>query len=105
MEAIMIRLDDSSSPAVLTVEGEIDMATVEVLRAELDRVLADDTDVVVDLGGVSFLGAAGMRVFLGAASTLNGSGPLRFVHAERLEWLLDVVGLGTVDGIEICDAG
>jgi hypothetical protein len=44
-------------------------------------------------------------VILAAASTLNGSGPLRFVRAQRLAWLLDVVGLGTLRTIEICDAG
>ena len=104
MEALTIVVDDTVSPRVLRIDGEIDMATVDQLRAALGRALADDPTTVVDLGGVTFLGAEGMRVFLGAASELNGSGPLRFVHAQRLAWLLDLVGLNTVTTVEICDA-
>jgi anti-anti-sigma regulatory factor len=80
------------------------MATVDELRTSLDAVLSDHSDVVVDLGGVTFLGVAGVRVFLRAAAALNGSGPLRFVHAERLVWLLDLIGLDDVTSIEIYDA-
>jgi anti-anti-sigma factor len=105
MEALRIRLDDSASPSVLIIEGEIDLATVDHLRAGLERALTQHTDLVVDLGGVTFLGAAGLRVFLRAASALNGSGPLRFVHAARLAWLLDTVGVNTAEIIDICDAG
>jgi anti-anti-sigma factor len=105
MQAFAIHLDDATSPSVLTIEGDIDMATVDELREELDRALAHDADVVVDLERVTFLGVAGVRVFLRAAAALNGGGPLRFVHAERLVWLLDVIGLNDVDTIAICDAG
>jgi anti-anti-sigma factor len=104
MELLTIRLDDTQTPPRLEIDGEIDLATVDTLRTELARVLADVPTVVVDLDGVTFMGAAAVRVFLGAATALNGSGPLRFVNAERLAWLLDLVGLKTVESIVICDA-
>jgi anti-sigma B factor antagonist len=104
MEVLQIHLDHAHDPPVLEVSGEIDMATADELRQQLGRALADDPRLVVDLGGVTFMGAAGIRVFLRAASGLNGSGPLRFVNAERLAWLLDVVGLKPVESISICDA-
>jgi anti-anti-sigma factor len=88
----------------LRIEGEIDIATAEELRDVLARVLGDTPTTVVDLAGVSFLGVAGVRVLLGAAKAVNGSGPLRFVNAQRLAWLLDLVGPKTVESIEICDA-
>ena len=92
MENLRVRLDDSTTPPVLKIEGEIDLATTDDLGATLDRVLTDTPDVMVDLEGVTFLGVAGVRVFLGAAATLNGAGPLRFVNAQRLAWLLDEIG-------------
>ena len=105
MKALRIRLDDSITPPVLQIEGEIDLATTDELRAELERALEDAPTLVVDLEGVSFLGVAGVRVFLGAAAALDGAGPLRFVNAQRLAWLLDVIGLHAVDTIEIREAG
>lgn len=104
MEPLTIRLDDTTDPPTLDIDGEIDLATVDHLRAELDRALAASPTVIVDLDGVTFLGVAGVRVFLGAATALNGSGPLRFVNAQRLEWLLGLIGLDAVERIEILDA-
>jgi anti-anti-sigma factor len=103
MDALTIDLDDASNPRVLTLGGEIDLATADELRAVLDRALADDPDVVVDLRAVTFIDAAGIRAFLGAASVLNGSGPLRIVNAPRLAWMFELVGLGDLDTIEIDD--
>ena len=105
MENLTVRLDDSTTPPVLKIEGEIDLATTDDLGAALERVLTDTPDVVVDLEGVTFIGVAGVRVCLGAAAALNGAGPLRFVNAPRLAWLLDVIGLQAVDTIEIREAG
>ena len=105
MEALRINLDGSTTPPMLKIEGEIDLATTDELAVTLERALADVPNLMVDLEGVTFLGASGVRVFLSAASALNGSGPLRFVHARRLAWLLDVAGLQPIDTIEICDAG
>jgi len=105
MHTFRVRLDDTTDPPVLHIQGEIDLATTDELRAELDRALEDAPTLVVDLEGVTFLGVAGVRVFLGAAATLDGAGPLRFVNAQRLAWLLDVIGLHAVDTIEIREAG
>jgi anti-anti-sigma factor len=103
MDALSARLDDATAPPVLVVEGEIDLANADELRALLDRTLRDVPELTVDLGGVRFLGAAGVRVFLGAAARLNGTGPLRIVNGGRLAWVLALVGLDGLDTIEILD--
>src|SRR5215218_8550850 len=87
MDALSFSLVREVSPPVLSIEGEIDMATADALRAALEDALAENPDLVVDLQGVTFLDASGIRVFLGAAAGRNGTGPLRFVHARRLQWL------------------
>ena len=104
MDALTTRLDLEATPPVLSVEGDIDIATEQMLRRALDAALTEHPHLVVDMRDVAFIDAAGIRVVLGAAAKLNGSGPLRVVNAPRLAWLLDVVGLKTSDAIEICDA-
>jgi len=101
MDALRIELDEATTPRVLMVKGEIDLGTADELRAALDRALADDPKLVVDLRGVTFIDAAGVRAFLGAAALLNGSGPLRVVNAQRLAWVLGLVGLTDIASIEL----
>ncbi len=50
--------------AVVSVSGELDIATGEELRDRLSQVLAHHGDVVVDLAGVTFLDCSGLRALL-----------------------------------------
>ncbi len=54
--------------AVVTVTGEVDVATCELLREGLLRVVTDehDRDLVVNLAGVTFIDSAGVGVLVGA---------------------------------------
>jgi anti-anti-sigma factor len=57
--------------SVLTVSGEIDMASGPRLRAALDEIIdappvAAPSGLVVDLTGVTFLGSAGLAVLVDA---------------------------------------
>jgi anti-anti-sigma factor len=48
-------------------DGELDLATVESIGAELEALrVAGWQQVVLDLGGVSFMDVAGVRLLLGA---------------------------------------
>jgi len=62
------RVDDGSGgTAVLRVAGEIDLLTVEQLRAALDQALAGTRrSVVVDVQGVSFVDCAGIGLLVDA---------------------------------------
>jgi anti-anti-sigma factor len=56
---------DGRAPAVLRAVGEIDLLTVEQLRAALDQALAGARrTVVVDLRGVSFMDCAGIGLLV-----------------------------------------
>lgn len=105
MELLGIELVDSVSPPVLHVKGEIDIATAGQLEAALGQALARDPTVVVDMTGVLFIDAAGLRVLLEAAETLNGASPLRIRNAPLVERLLTLVGLGDVQSIELQEVG
>jgi anti-anti-sigma factor len=92
-------------PPVLVVDGEIDMSTAEQLRAALEEAVATDPEVVVDMGGVTFFDAAGLRAVLEVAATRNGAGPLTLLNAPRVARVLDLVGLSGLPSIVIRDGG
>jgi anti-anti-sigma factor len=104
MELLRIELVEGEPP-VLSIEGEIDIATVDQLRGALEDALAEYPRVVVDMAGVTFIDAAGMRVLLEVGESRNGSGPLTLVDAPRVAWLLKMVGLEDVPSIRFRDGG
>ncbi|MGW0249682.1 STAS domain-containing protein [Nocardia goodfellowii] len=65
------------SATVLTVAGEVDLATAPALETAIEGVLADQPRaLIIDLTGVSFLASAGMAALVaahqraGAATTI-----------------------------------
>jgi anti-anti-sigma factor len=83
--------------------GELDLATAEVVAERLRRLRERHDAVVLDLDGLAFIDAAGLRVILTAASdarndgwaftVTRGSAPVR-----RLFALLDLDGVLPFDG-------
>src|SRR5262245_48433892 len=92
---------ESGPPAVLLVRGEIDVLSAEELRNALQDALSINSTVVVDLAGVTFVDACGLRVILEVADSLNGQGPLRIVNGQKVERLLRIVGLSAIPSISI----
>jgi anti-sigma B factor antagonist len=60
---------------VLAVHGELDLATVDGVRARLDALQAERRPVVLDLDGLAFMDSTGIRLVLQAAQ-----------DAERVGW-------------------
>jgi anti-anti-sigma factor len=60
---IMERTTDAGT-VVLTLQGEIDVATVDTLRSRLTDVCDREGDVTVDLRRVGFLDCLGLRLLL-----------------------------------------
>ncbi|WP_067855396.1 STAS domain-containing protein [Nocardia shimofusensis] len=60
-----VALHDAAT--VLTVDGEVDLATAPALESAIDGALADKpAHLVIDLTQVSFLASAGMAALVGA---------------------------------------
>ncbi len=100
MELLKTRLIDGD-PLVLEVEGEMDVSTADELRAAMETALSKSPNVVVDMAGVTFCDAGGLRAVLEVAAKLNGSGPLTLLNASRVKWLLDLVGMNASPTIVI----
>jgi anti-anti-sigma factor len=103
MAPLETKLIDGTSPPVLRVEGEVDLATAGELRDALLDAMAVDPRVVVDMEAVTFIDAAGLRVVLQAAESLNGSGPLTLVNAPLVARLLGLVGMADLPSIALVE--
>ncbi|MBA3360988.1 MAG: STAS domain-containing protein [Acidimicrobiia bacterium] len=63
---------DREGAAVLVATGELDLATVEILEAAVERAIEEDhSRVVIDLTGVKFMDSTGMRALLVATQRLE----------------------------------
>jgi anti-sigma B factor antagonist len=69
---------DDQLPGTVRLRGELDLATVHVLRARLSR---DAADLDVDCSQLTYIGVAGLRELLQAHRSRQARGAtLRIVH-------------------------
>jgi len=84
---------------VVHVAGEIDVYTAPLLREQLDEhISAGHDDLVVDLGGVSFMASTGLGVLVGRLKLVRAAnGTLRLVcSSERILSVFSITGLDKV---------
>jgi len=59
-------LKEAGHPLCLRIEGEMDLSNTQLVRSQIDELLGDESDVILDLGPVTFMDstALGMLVHL-----------------------------------------
>jgi anti-anti-sigma factor len=62
------------STVVLTLHGELDLASVEIVGARLDELRAAGEPVLLDLDALDFMDSSGLRLVLNAAETSDAAG-------------------------------
>lgn len=70
---MLLHIDSSlcATGWVLTVTGEIDLGTVDILRnAVTDALQADSSDLIIDLDEVSYIDSTGLGVLVGTYKRL-----------------------------------
>ena len=83
--------------AVVTVRGEVDLATAPALADALAGIAPGDGPAVVDLTDVGFLDSSGLSVLLQARERLSAGAGLRLVVTRpALQRVLAVTGLDEV---------
>ena len=86
-----------TGPRDVRLVGELDRCEVPRLRAVLDRVgRLGHRPVTVELSGLTFLDAAGMRVLADALATSDVRGPGLFLH-DPTPWVRRILILGGLD--------
>jgi len=82
--------------AVVTLSGEVDLATIPLLYDALSKALAHHPGrfIIVDLDGVTVLDDTGLGVLLGAAGSVRQTGADLVVvcNNQRLRERLDLTG-------------
>ena len=75
--------------------GEIDLATVDVLQAEIDAATDESKQLVLDLRHISFMDSAGLRLVLTCSRALTqAGGALAVVRGpHEVQRLFGLVGL------------
>jgi len=81
---------------IITVRGDVDLATAPALQAECERAVDADTAIVrLDLSGLTFLDSSGISVLVKTHQDLEESGGTLVLHRldDRTRRVLDVAGL------------
>ena len=94
-EALTIRVRREQGYAIVTVAGEVDIATVTRLRESLFELAASGRTLVVDLDQVSFIDSSGLAALVGTARRAAAHGAsLQVVCAQpRIRQLFRLTGL------------
>jgi anti-anti-sigma factor len=91
---LAVRVRGTVDAVVLSVTGEVDLATAEQFQAAFDHVLQQQHEVlVIDLTGVGFLSSVGLRLLLEAHEK---AAAMRVVPGETVGRAVEVAGLHQV---------
>jgi anti-sigma B factor antagonist len=98
VSGMRIERDERGAWSVVSVSGEVDLATSPELRDALNAALEASTQVVIDLSQVSFLDSTGLGVLVQAHQRAEAEGAsLRLVVTESsVRRVIDVTGLSRV---------
>jgi anti-sigma B factor antagonist len=90
-----VTVETVDTAQMLVVRGEVDLATVDVLRRDLSTALEQADKVVLDLREVTFMDTQGLAAVIEAHQSAAESGT-RFVMVrapERVHRLFEMIGL------------
>lgn len=102
-----LRVVRTIRPHGLRLDGEVDLANVEIVRQSLRAVAEDGAEVTVDVTDLAFIDVAGLRVVVeGAAELAACDGHLLLVGTSRqLRRILRLCGWDTATGLRIGEPG
>jgi anti-anti-sigma factor len=89
---LTVRVEQDGEALVVSAVGELDLVNAPTLEAALRKAIAGDaSEVILDLGAVTFVDSAGLRVvLLMAKQSLRNGGRLRLLRGsapvERVIW-------------------
>jgi anti-anti-sigma factor len=84
--------------------GELDASNVGQLSDAINREIAGEGNLTLDLSGLAFMDSSGIQVLIRTARGLDGRGKLILEHpGELMRRLLQVVPLDKLQNVEIVD--
>lgn len=96
--ALDLDLSERSGQTVITVHGEVDLATSPQLRDCLAAIVESGPSIVVDLDNVGFIDSTGIGVLVGGVKRARSNGgDLSLVcNQRRILKVLEITGLTQV---------
>lgn len=79
--------------AIVTVQGEVDMASAPQLQAALEDAQRGGDPLIVDMSEVGFLGSAGLSVLLVISEAADPGTGLRVVVSDAVRRPVELTGL------------
>ena len=90
-------MEDQAAPKVIALSGDLDIASVRNVAAELSEAVGDTSrDLVVDLRHVSFMDSTGLGALVQAQKRMRRQGrgmTLRVVPGSPVASILEVSGM------------
>jgi anti-anti-sigma factor len=87
-----VDVEDDGRLLVLRLGGELDIATVPLVEATVDRHSAGRHALVVDLSALDFMDSSGLRLILELGGRGEGAGVAFVAPGERVGRVLDMTG-------------
>ena len=87
----------------VTVFGELDLATADAVEAALEKAIAAEGQVVLDLRACGFVDSRGIAVLIKAALRLHEQNRKLIVRGvqERVMRILELAGITAMDDLQI----
>jgi len=91
-----VRIVHLDGQMLVSVSGELDIATVDRLWAALDQTISPEHPLILDMRGVTFFGAEGVRLLRRALERLDGD-PARLIVRSPSPITSRVLGITATD--------
>ena len=89
-----IQARSDSTWSILSLQGEVDISTVDALEEQIEQCLKHGSRLILDLSGVSFIDSTGLRLVIGTRQRLSEDGELVLVAQDGpVTRLLEITGL------------
>jgi stage II sporulation protein AA (anti-sigma F factor antagonist) len=99
-----IRVRIGQDERCLSLEGELDMSTVDAVLAALLPLGASEGDIRVEMSGVTFMDSTGLHAFLRVAQELGSSGTLHLIEpTPAVRRVLELTGVQSVPNVVISE--
>jgi len=98
----MLCFEKKGKRLIVFLEGELDHGTAAGIRAEIDNQLRDRkiSELVVDMGGLTFMDSSGIGLILGRYKIMAGRGGKIMISrpGKRFDKILDMSGVYDLAG-------
>ncbi len=97
-ELLTIEIGSTASAVVATVRGELDQSTAPKLISRVQGSIEPGQDLVIDAGGLTFCGSAGLSALIVIERSVTGSGGSLAV-VRPTPFLVQLLEMAGLDGL------